>query len=177
LQGFLREAAETLQVIAGGWKIYLFLHQNALMIQRIQTVYLLLAAILGAVISFYNPNLWRAKLVNNAYQYFTGQSSYLYFALMMIIILLAVVCIFLFRKRKLQFRLTVLNIILSLGIIALQYFKINTEALKLQGTHLLASSTYLPAAFLPIVIVVLLFLAARGIYKDERLVKSLNRLR
>lgn len=147
------------------------------MIQRKQTIYLLVAAILGAVISFYNPNLWRAKLVNNSYQYFTGQSSYLYFILLMIIIALAIVCIFLFKKRPLQFKLTVINLLLSIAIIVLQYFKIKTEAAQWQESQMLVSSTYLPAAFLPVIIVVLLFLAARGIYKDERLVKSLNRLR
>jgi membrane-associated HD superfamily phosphohydrolase len=147
------------------------------MIQRRQTIYLLVAAILGAVISFYNPNLWRAKLVNNSYQYFTGQSSYLYFILLMIIIALAVICIFLFKKRPLQFKLTVINLLLSIAIIALQYFKIKTEAVQWQESQMLVSATYLPAAFLPVMIVVLLFLAARGIYKDERLVKSLNRLR
>ncbi|TAM97615.1 MAG: DUF4293 family protein [Chitinophagaceae bacterium] len=147
------------------------------MIQRRQTIYLLVAAILGAVISFYNPNLWRAKLVNNSYQYFTGQSSYLYFILLMIIIALAIVCIFLFKKRPLQFKLTVINLLLSIAIIALQYFKIKTEAVQWQESQMLVSATYLPAAFLPVIIVVLLFLAARGIYNDERLVKSLNRLR
>lgn len=147
------------------------------MIQRIQTVYLLLAAVLGGIISFYNPHLWRARLVNNTYQYFTGQSSYLYFILVMLLVVLAVVCIFLFKKRPLQFKLTVINLLISLGIIALQYLKIKTEAENLQETHMLSSASYLPAAFLPVIIVVLLFLAARGIYKDERLVKSLDRLR
>jgi hypothetical protein len=147
------------------------------MIQRIQTLYLFLAAVIAAVLSFYNPGLWRAKLVNNSYQYFTGQSSYKYFVITMIIIALAVVCIFLFKKRPLQFRLTVLNLLLSIALIVIQYFMIKAEAEKLQASNMLASSTYLPAAFLPIIIVVLLFLAARGIRKDEKLVKSLDRLR
>lgn len=145
------------------------------MIQRIQTVYLLLAAAAGCATWFFN--LWRAKLVNNTYTYFSGQSSYLYFVLMMVIVALALVCIFLFKKRPLQFKLTVLNIFLSIGVVALQYVKIKAEAQQLQDTRMLDSSTYLPAAFLPVLIVVLLFLAARGIYKDQRLVKSLDRLR
>ena len=147
------------------------------MIQRKQTIYLLLAAILGAIISFYNPDLWRARLTNNTYQYFTGQSSYLYFILVMIIIALSVVCIFLFKKRPLQFKLTVIDLLVSIGIIILQYFMIKNAAAQWQESNMLASSSYLPSAFLPVIIVVLLFLAARGIYKDERLVKSLNRLR
>lgn len=147
------------------------------MIQRIQTVYLLLAAVLGGLISFYNPDLWRARLVNNTYQYFTGQSSYLYFILLMLIIVLAAAAIFLFKKRKLQFRLTVINLLISVAVIALQYVKIKSMATQLDESRMLASTSYLPAAFLPVVIVILLFLAARGIYKDERLIKSLDRLR
>jgi hypothetical protein len=147
------------------------------MIQRVQTVYLLLAAVLGGLISFYNPHLWRARLVNNTYQYFSGQSSYLYFILLMLVIVLSVVAIFLFKKRKLQFKLTVVNLLVSLAAIALQYVQIKSLAGRLTESRMLDSATYLPAAFLPIVIVILLFLAARGIYKDERLIKSLDRLR
>lgn len=147
------------------------------MIQRIQSVYLLLAAILGAVISFYNPHLWRARLVNNNYQYFDGQSNYLYFMLLMIIIVLSLVAIFLFKKRKVQFRLTVINLLFSLGLIAVQYLEITALEQQLKEGGMLASSTYLPAAFLPILLVILLFLAARGIFRDEKLVKSLDRLR
>jgi uncharacterized membrane protein YhaH (DUF805 family) len=147
------------------------------MIQRIQSVYLFLTAVVGAVISFDNPHLWRAKLVNNTYQYFDGQSDYLYFMLLMIIIVLSLVAIFLFKKRKVQFRLTLINLLFSLGLVAVQYLKITALSQQLKDAGMLASSTYLPGAFLPIILVILLFLAARGIYKDERLVKSLDRLR
>lgn len=147
------------------------------MIQRIQTIYLLLASLIAAFLGFYNPNLWRAKLVNNTYDYFTGQSDYKYFALTMIIILLAFVCIFLFKKRRLQFRLTLLNLLLSIGLIVVQYFLIQAKDVHLQTAQMLKSATYLPAAFIPIPIVILIFLAARGIRKDEKMIRSLDRLR
>jgi len=41
----------------------------------------------------------------------------------------------------------------------------------------IVSATYLPGAFLPVLILIFLYLAARGIYKDEKLIKSLDRLR
>lgn len=147
------------------------------MIQRIQTIYLLLASLLGAFLGFYNPHLWRARLVNNTYKYFSGQSDYKYFVLTMIIILVAFLSIFLFKKRKLQFRLTLLNFFLSIGLIALQYFLIQQIETQLITAQILDTATYLPAAFIPIPIVILLFLAARGIRKDEKLIKSLDRLR
>jgi hypothetical protein len=148
-----------------------------IMIQRIQSLYLLLAAILGAVISFYNPHLWRAKLVNNNYRYFDGQSNYLYFIMLMIIIVLSLVAIFLYKKRKVQLRLTIIDLLFCLGLIAVQYLEIAAFEQQLKDAAMLASSTYLPAAFLPILLVILLFLAARGIFRDEKLVKSLDRLR
>jgi len=145
------------------------------MIQRIQSVYLLIAAALAAFLGIYNPHLWRAQMVNNAYKYFSGQSNYGYFALTLVIILLALVCIFLFKKRKLQYRLTVLNVFLSIGWIVLQYFLIDWK--KADLIQHMDSATYLPAAFIPIPVIILLFLAARGIRKDEKLIKTLDRLR
>ncbi len=149
------------------------------MIQRIQTVYLLLASLLGAFLVFFNPHLWRARLINNTYRYFPDQSDYqyFYFILTMIITLLAFICIFLFKKRKLQFRLTLLNFFFSIGLVVLQYFLIEEMKDGLTMDQMLNSSTYLPAAFLSIPIIILLFLAARGIRKDEKLVRSLDRLR
>lgn len=146
------------------------------MIQRIQSLYLLLAAAAGVGTWFFD--IWRAKLSDNTLAAFNAQSSYLVFILYMLIVALAVICIFLFKNRKLQFRLTVLNVFLAIGAIALQYFKVLDFANALQTAgKTISSSWYMPAAFLPIVILILLVLAARGIYKDERLIKSLDRLR
>jgi uncharacterized membrane protein YcgQ (UPF0703/DUF1980 family) len=146
------------------------------MIQRIQSLYLLLAAAAGAATWFFD--IWKATLSDNIVSYFNVQSSYLVFVLYMVIVMLALVCIFLFKKRKVQFRLTVLNIFLSIAATVLQYFKVLDFANALQtGGKTITSSSYLPAAFLPVLILVFLFMAARGIYKDEKLIKSLDRLR
>lgn len=145
------------------------------MIQRKQTLFLLMTALAGAGTWF--SNLWRAHLVNDSYQYFNGQSSYVYFVLMTAAALIALVAIFLFKNRRLQLRLSLLDLLLSLGIIALQYQQIRQQTASLVQQHLYESSTYLPAAFLPVLMVIFLILAARGIYKDEKLVRSLDRLR
>jgi glucan phosphoethanolaminetransferase (alkaline phosphatase superfamily) len=146
------------------------------MIQRIQSLYLLLAAAAGTATWFLN--LWKATLSNNTVSYFNAQSSYLVFVVYMIIVLLALICIFLYKNRKLQFRLTVVNILLAVAAIALQYFKVQDHANKLVASGVnIVSATYLPGAFLPVLILIFLYLAARGIYKDEKLIKSLDRLR
>lgn len=147
------------------------------MIQRIQSLYLLLAAAAGAAaLSF---DLWKATLTNSTNPvYVNASSNYLLFVLYIIIILLSLATIFLFKKRKLQFRLTIFNILFGFGALGYQYYVVQQTANKLSsGGVSIVSASYLPASFLPIVVIILLFLAVRGIYKDEKLIKSLDRLR
>lgn len=146
------------------------------MIQRIQSLYLLLAAGAGAAtLSF---DLWKAKLSNGTATAVNASSNYLLFVLYVIIILLAVVCIFLFKKRKLQFRLTIFNILFVFAALGYQYYVVQQTANKLAaGGITITSASYQLASFLPVLLIILLFMAARGIYKDEKLIKSLDRLR
>lgn len=146
------------------------------MIQRIQSLYLLLAA--GAGVATLSFNLWKATLSNGSVSLFNASSNYLVFVVYMIVILVALIAIFLYKKRKLQFRITVLNILVAIGAMVLQYYTIHDTANKLStGGVAITSASYLPAAFLPVLIIIFLFLASRGIYKDEKLIKSLDRLR
>jgi len=66
-----------------------------------------------------------------------------------------------------------LGIVGAIGCIFLEYFKAESfkEAAKLQ------SGSYSLGALLPFAIIVFFILAARGIRKDQKLVKSLDRLR
>ena len=141
------------------------------MIQRIQSIWLLLAAICAFVT--YPLVLYVGKLADGSErQFLLGD----HFLLMMSIIALGVlslVCIFLFRNRKLQFRLTILGLVLTVGYVFLQYLMI--EQFKKDLT--IQTGSYKVAALLPLLMIIFLILAARGIYKDERLVKSLDRLR
>jgi hypothetical protein len=87
--------------------------------------------------------------------------------------MLSLICIFLFKNRKLQFRLTILALILTIGYLFLQYITIE----KFKTENAIQTGSYQVSALLPIVMSIFLILAARGIYKDEKLVKSLDRLR
>ncbi len=149
------------------------------MIQRIQSLFLLLAAIAGGTMGSFD--LWKATITRGAttaVETFNATSSYLIFTVLLVSTILSLVTIFLYKKRKLQFRLTVLNILLAIGILALIYFKVQDTANTLQSSGaIIVRANYLLPAFLPVVMIVCLFLAARGIYKDEKLIKSLDRLR
>ncbi|NIG51983.1 DUF4293 domain-containing protein [Chitinophaga sp. Cy-1792] len=147
------------------------------MIQRIQSLYLLLAA--GAGVGVLCSNLWKATIAGSTeVSVVNASNNYLMYVLYIIIVLIAFASIFLFKKRKLQFRLTVVDILLTCVGIGYQYYLVGKEAEFLRKSgKTIASASYQIASFLPILMVVLLFLAARGIYKDEKLIKSLDRLR
>jgi hypothetical protein len=141
------------------------------MIQRIQSIWLFLAAACAFIA--YTLSLYVGKLADNTERVFLIGGSLLLVVMLIGTGLLALVTIFLYKNRKLQFRLCILGVILSIGIIALEYFFV--ESFKKE--NLIVSGTYQLGALLPIVMVVLFIFASRGIYRDERLVKSVDRLR
>ena len=69
----------------------------------------------------------------------------------MVTTLLSLVCVFLYKNRKLQFRLTVLNILLAIGVLLLIYFKVqdNANAIINSGGTIVQASFLLPAFLLP----------------------------
>ena len=86
---------------------------------------------------------------------------------------LSLVAIMLFKNRKSQYRLTMTTLFLTIGFIFLEYYVIE----DFKKDNVIQTGSYQIAALLPVVMVILLILAARGIRKDEKLVKSLDRLR
>ena len=141
------------------------------MIQRIQSVWLLLAAICAFVT--YTLVLYVGTLPDATKKQFVLGDHFLLVAFIVALGVLALICIFLFKNRKLQFRLTILTLVLTIGFIIVQYLLI--EQFKKEYTF--QTGSYQVAALMPIVMIIFLILAARGIYKDEKLVKSLDRLR
>ncbi|WP_459211098.1 DUF4293 domain-containing protein [Aquimarina rhabdastrellae] len=128
------------------------------MLQRIQSIYLLLAAVVsGALPYFFGGKILTENIV-----------VVLLFAVSAV---LSLVTIFLFKNRKLQFVLGRLNIILNfilLGVFVYWSLTISGEAsVSEKGIEKL----------IPVISIVLLVLANRAIKKDEDLVKSVDRLR
>lgn len=141
------------------------------MIQRIQSVWLLLAAVCGFALT--EVPLFIARMPNNVIKNVLGTESLAFFAASIGIACLALACIFLFKKRTLQFKLSVIGVIASALLTLLEVWQ--TEKLK-TGTQLVKGSYYW-GGLLPIAMIIFFILAARGIYRDERLIKSLDRLR
>lgn len=138
------------------------------MIQRIQTVYLLLTFVVTGVLMFFIP-LWT---LNTGKAFYFMQDQF-YTILLGLSTMLTIVSIISFKKRQNQFVMNRLNIILNLILLGLFIYR----SLNLSGETVNAVSEKGIGMFLPIVAIVLLVLANKAIKKDEDLVKSVDRLR
>ena len=141
------------------------------MIQRIQTVWLLLAAI--AAFLFTQLPLFSGTLAGETLQRFMPTENLLLFALGIALALLAFDAIFLFKNRALQSRLAVFGIIGSIALIALEVWQI--EVFKEKNP--LLKGNYSWGSLIPIVLFIFFIMALKNIRKDEKLIKSLDRLR
>ena len=152
------------------------------MIQRIQTVYLLVVALLSGIVLFF-PVADFYSLQNGifelSYKGLIGESGvqitsvWTLTLLISVILLLSFVSIFFYKKRILQIRLIVFNIVLMFGYYALLAYWIFKIKSSLGETEI---SLSLIVSF-PLVNIILSYLAIRAIGKDEALVRSLDRLR
>ncbi|MGB5821130.1 MAG: DUF4293 domain-containing protein [Saonia sp.] len=136
------------------------------MIQRIQTLYLLVVAFLGGVLPFL-LNLWSDT--NGAKVFAASEMivSIVYY----VSVVLAIVTIFLFKNRKNQFVMNRLNMILNLFLLGFFVYR----SLNLSGENTISEKGI--GMLIPVFSIVFLVLANRAIKKDEDLVKSVDRLR
>ncbi|MCV9926075.1 DUF4293 domain-containing protein [Flavobacterium sp. LS1R49] len=137
------------------------------MIQRIQTIYLILTFAVTGILMFFIP-LWTTA-DNKPYYFMQNQ---FYVILLGLSTMLSIVSIISYKKRQNQFVMGRLNIILNLILLGLFVY----HSLNLSGETPAVSEKGI-GMFLPIVAIVLLVLANKAIKKDEDLVKSVDRLR
>jgi len=138
------------------------------MIQRIQTVYLILTFLVTGLLMFFVP-LWT---LNTGKPFYFMQDQ-VYTILLGLSTMLTIISIISYKKRQNQFVMGRLNIILNLILLGLFVYR----SLNLSGETVNAVSEKGIGMFLPIVAIVLLVLANKAIKKDEDLVKSVDRLR
>ncbi|MEZ4778367.1 MAG: DUF4293 domain-containing protein [Flavobacteriaceae bacterium] len=136
------------------------------MLQRIQTVYMVLSILaMGALY------LWFPVIEDAAHALVIKKSEPLVLALIISPVLFTLLAIFNYKKRKQQFVLNRLSILLNfvlLGVFVVRSLKVSGETLvSMKGIGVL----------LPIISIVFLVLANKAIKRDEDLVKSVDRLR
>lgn len=153
------------------------------MIQRIQSIYLLLQIALLALMFFVPFQEFFTKEAENVVFYHNGvqiassgeiliKTSSITI-LISVLIVLTIVTVFLYKKRTLQMRFCNYTVILSLGsFILFIYYNY-----LFKNTFQLEMSNYKVYILTPLVIAFLGYQAFRGIRKDELLVKSYDRLR
>ena len=149
------------------------------MIQRIQSVYLLVVSILAIVCmccpvgSIIASTKEISEFTNLYIALSDGTKDYAPWALFAILLVIAVLSlgtIFLFKNRMLQIRLTIFSSVLLIGY----YITLVAFILMLADD---ASFTPSWTICLPFVSIVLNWLAIRSIGADEALVKAYDRLR
>lgn len=154
------------------------------MIQRIQSIYLLLVAALVAV-TFFAPLAWFASdagefgLYAFALKDGAGESiqSTLYMG-----VLLALACalplatLFLYKRRLLQIRLCVVEMVLLVGAAVMEgvYYFLSWRVFSGMTFH---TQGFRPAIALPLVGLLFAWLAARAIFRDELMVRAADRIR
>ncbi|MDC6387070.1 DUF4293 domain-containing protein [Maribacter sp. PR1] len=136
------------------------------MIQRIQTIYLIIVALLAGVLPFF-VNLWSDTEGNEIY----AQNEILVSILFYVSGALALWTIFLYKKRKNQFVMNRLNMILNLFLLGFFVYR----SLNLSGEASVSEKGI--GMLIPVFSIVFLALTNRAIKKDEDLVKSVDRLR
>lgn len=154
------------------------------MIQRIQSLYLLLVVALMSV-TFFTPIAMftvasgevftlSAFTLSSAFQ---SQSTLWLGILLSLATAIPLVTLFLFKNRMLQVRLCAVEIVLLLGCLvfmAIYFWLTGANALE---DAVVEHRHFGWAAIMPILALVFTSLAARATFKDEVLVRSLDRIR
>jgi len=136
------------------------------MIQRIQTVYLLVVILISGILPFW-VNLWSdasGKEIFAKNEIFISMAFYAS-------AVLALIAMVIFKKRKNQFVMNRLNIIFNLFLLGFFVYR----SLNLSGETMVSEKGI--GMLIPVISIVFLVLANRAIKKDEDLVKSVDRLR
>ena len=136
------------------------------MIQRIQSIYLFLVAIISGALPFF-VTLWKDAEGANI----IALDEHVVLGMYVGSAVLAVIALFAFKNRKLQFVLNRLNIILN--FILLGFFVY--WSLSISGEMKVSEKGI--GMILPIISIVFLVLANKAVMRDENLVKSVDRLR
>ena len=157
------------------------------MLQRIQTVFLAIVVILGVLFSFF-PVLgftgFESDFIMNAYKTVLTEDTTNVIAKNMgvgvlqgLVLIIALGAIFLYKNRSLQMKLCKLNILLIAFQIAaiVMYNDVAKEAIGKPTEDIIVSLKF--GAIIPVISLILTYLAIRFIKKDDNLVRSADRLR
>ena len=148
------------------------------MIQRVQTIWLLLASAAGFLTT--EVPLYAGTLAGEVVRKYTATQNLLLFSDDIVAAVVALIAIFLYKNRGSQMKLTAIGILASIIMIALEVW----QAGEFERSGDIVNSSISPlnyhyywGALLPVAMTIFFILAAVNIRKDNKLVKSLDQLR
>ncbi|MFI3258548.1 MAG: DUF4293 domain-containing protein [Rikenellaceae bacterium] len=155
------------------------------MIQRIQTIYLLVAGVLAGLTTFLPLAFFSTgsgelfDLYSSGLRVVGGetiQGTIYMSVLALTTTIIPFIAIFLFKNRMLQMRICAVEAVLLIGyyIMIGAYYFLSCRVFEAEG---IVERGFHPALFGPIVSLVLSLLAAKAIFTDELLVRSVDRIR
>ncbi len=142
------------------------------MIQRIQSLWLLLAAaasLLTFRFAVYSGNI--IDKADNVKKFVALNATPNFFILIFTAVnaLIALIALFSFKNRKLQLRLSIIGIVLSAVNLVIYFYE--------TGKFIEAEGKFALTSIIAVSIPIFFILAARGIYADHKLVRDSDRLR
>ena len=154
------------------------------MIQRIQTLHLLIVTALMAV-TLFAPLAWFAGDAGEFWLYAFSlqtsageavQSTVYMGVVLALACVLPFITIFLFKRRLLQIRLCVVEIVLLIGSAVMEaaYYFLSWRVFSELSFH---TQGFRPAIALPLVCLLFAYLAARAVFRDELMVRAAARIR
>ena len=158
------------------------------MIQRIQSVYLAIITILCGLVfvfPFGEITIPNGSVIMDGFSIISQDSKitaelfkpWPVTILARLAALLAPACIAQFKNRTLQMKMCRLNALFLLGLIFSMFYLIDKAQAMFEGMQIEAEIHYGIGTYLPLLAVVLNILATRAIKKDDKLVRSADRLR
>ncbi len=136
------------------------------MIQRVQSIWLFIASALSFLtlkLSFYSGTF----LLDNQYHQLNGTDNIFLMIATIALGVLSLLNIFLYKTRVIQLRLCIIGMLIDLLLLYLYFRAIQNYS---QGAYSITAVAHL-------LILIALIFSARGINKDEKLIKDSDRLR
>lgn len=155
------------------------------MIQRVQSIYLLSASLTSGILM--GSPLYYIKTDGAEYTLYLGGLMQIrpeevivsnhpaLFSVGILLTLFPLIILFLYKKRQIQMRLAASAMMANTAMILLLASIANKSIEQITSDHL--NETFGVGLLLPALSIVFLFLASKAIRKDEKLIRSADRLR
>lgn len=143
------------------------------MLQRIQSIWLFLAAMVNGLLFISKLYHYQAAAPAGTVVHEGVRENVALFILAAVITVLPMIAIFFFGDRKRQKGMVWLSILACTGFITLAVLRVTDLSNKVPPLKV----QYDFGLLMPVLSIIFLILAMRGIRKDDKLIKSLDRLR